>query len=101
MKRVIKENAIRIVMTLGAAAIIVLIGVYFTVMSSAIADDKVAAHEKVTSVQLNGHGTRISDLEMSMVKVVTIQQEQSKTFTDQLNRFDKVLIRFENRLNRL
>ena len=101
MLQLFKENAVKLVMTLGTLAIIALIGVYFSVQTRAIAAEEVAGHEKITSTQFNNHSRRIGDLEKSMIKVVTIQQEQSKTFNKQLDRFDKVLIRFEDRLNSL
>ena len=88
-------------MATGTAAIIALIAVYFNFQTTAIASEKVAGHEKITSTQFNNHSRRIGDLEKSMIKVVTIQQEQSKTFNKQLDRFDTVLIRFEDRLNSL
>ena len=88
-------------MATGTAAIIALIAVYFNFQTTAIASEEVAGHEKITSTQFNNHNLRIGDLEKSMIKVVTIQQEQSKTFNKQLDRFDKALIRFEDRRNSL
>lgn len=99
MLQLVKENAVRITMMAGTAAILTLIGVYFTFQMSAVAAEKVGEYAETITPILKDHGGRIGDLEKSMVKVVTIQQEQSKTFTNQLDRFDRVLIRFEDRLN--
>lgn len=91
---------IGISITLIVVAAVVVI--FFDAWAGAIAEEKDKVHNgslvahSVVFKEVNGS---VTDLEKSMIKIATVQEEQTKTFNSQMDRFDTVLTRFETRLD--